>query len=177
MLEQLKYRIRQFRMAKSFVLSDADVVFAQNILSKQEQILFFGMSPYDQGHSLAICYEFLKEADQYSWVNQEIFFRGVLLHDCGKATLIISPEIRSFFVFVKKVFPKEFMDKLAIETSRSYIRRGFYVLENHPEIGARRLEMIGSADRVVEMARLHQTPPSPEESEMLPLLRDYDRRF
>lgn len=83
------------------------------ILDEKEKKIFFEMSEYDKFHSL----EVLKKIKKTELKNEKMYLKLALLHDCGKGKA-------SFF---KRVLHKF----------------GFFTkLQNHPKIGAKKLENI-----------------------------------
>ena len=86
---------------------------ALKILNEKEKKVFLEMSEYDKFHSL----EVLKKIKKTELKNEKIYLKLALLHDCGKGKA-------SFF---KRVLHKF----------------GFFTkLQNHPKIGAKKLENI-----------------------------------
>lgn len=138
----------------------------EEYLNRLERSLFETMSAADQRHSLDLC-ERLRQDGQ---VNPDLL-RAALLHDVGKGTRRFSVGFRVMYTLALIIFPR-----LAawLSSTDDGWRRPFYVVAQHPRIGAAAAKRAGSTGKVVSLIAGHGTRGSDPLGQTL---YDYDRRM
>lgn len=102
-------RIRQFYINVTDRMKKEDIVYAKNILSKDEQELFFALLKSEQKHSVRISKEIGQVIDNGLIENKEIIssrnmlLRVGLLHDVGKARKRLNVFDKSIIVILAKI--------------------------------------------------------------------------
>lgn len=142
-------RIRQFYKALFARLNKSDYTFLSDYLTKTELEVFMTLPVFDRKHSVDIARHLHHQGAQLELV------RAGLLHDIGKARC---PELtivkRSICVLLEALFPKYARNKAT--SKKGKLGRALYVHQNHPEIGAEVLEILGCTDeRIIWLVRHH----------------------
>ena len=156
-------------------LKDADVDFLREYLNKQEQILFYSMTAYDQRHALNVAYLVRDLLGRRAKVRFDKLYKAALLHDLGKmrAHLRVCDRTAQVLAFT---FLPPLANYLADRGSErtGYWRRILYVYKYHPKIGAALAKSISVDSEVVFLIERHHDAFYPGEPKELTLLREAD---
>ncbi len=123
---------------------------AIELLSAEALLLFRKMSRVDQAHSLRV-YRWLV---QRGFQNQDLLV-AALLHDCGKAAAKLSVWQRTLKVLLKGLSPNLWRT-LAAPTPPASWRYPFFVLREHPRIGAEWAREAGCSDLACWLIAHHE---------------------
>lgn len=146
------YRIRQgLDSLLGAPMRPEDRALAATHLSAAEWELFARMEPADQRHSVRVLRTLID-----SGVADEELLAAALLHDVGKSRCRISVLHRTVTVLLEALFGE--LPPFALQ-KRSGWWMPFYVLANHPRLGACMLTQAGSRERVWRLVELHQQDP------------------
>ena len=169
--------VRKLRYLYDNKLTDADVVFLQDNLNKQEQILFYSMATLDQRHSMAVAYALQEMIGKKSKLHLDKMLKTALLHDVGKARAklrIIDRVFQVLFFLLCPSLANYLADRGALYQT-GYWRRILYVCKYHPQIGANLLKDIGVSGGVVYLVEHHHDAFQAEEAKELTVLREVDQ--
>ena len=142
-------------------VSDDDRNWVLSQLSEPEADVWTEMSTADQNHSLGVARGVVDELaanDRWDVVPQNEMVAAALLHDSGKTASNLNTLARVAATLVWAMAPDTKADEWAATKQGIRRRMGQYRL--HPDIGARRLEALGSAAFVVGWVRDHHQPRS-----------------
>jgi putative nucleotidyltransferase with HDIG domain len=164
-------RVEQFIRGMFARLSGKDYTFLADYLTKPELDLFLSMHRYDQKHAVDVARHLAGRGASLELI------RAGMLHDIGKAEC---PELtlirRSIAVFLEWRAPED--AQFLADRGRGNLAYAVYVHKNHPEIGARILEDMGSDPEIVTLVRFHQAGTAPADARRdLERLREADERF
>lgn len=129
-----------------------ELALVRKWLSNEEQRVFSLMSPADQRHSIRVLTALLAEG-----VGDVDLLKAALLHDVGKSRCRISVLHRTLAVLVAPVMAR--LTPLNAAPSAGSWWLPFYVIVNHPRIGAAMLARSGCSDRVWRLTELHHLEP------------------
>ncbi len=120
------------------------------MLSAEALSLFRQMSRVDQAHSLRV----------FAWLIHQGYqdhdlLVAALLHDCGKAAAKLSVWQRTIKVLLKGLSPSLWR-KLAAPAPRKSWRYPFFVLQEHPKIGAEWARAAGCSDLTCWLIAHHE---------------------
>lgn len=157
-------------------LTDEDVAFIREYLTKQEQILFYALSSLDQRHSLNVAYTIREWLGKKPKMREDKLYKAALLHDIGKARskLYLRDRIKQVLLFT---FMRPLADYLADRGAidhKGYWRRILYVYKYHPRLGANLARSVKIDDSVAYLIENHHIPERQDEPRELTLLRDAD---
>tara|TARA_B110000263_G_C15244181_1_gene480882 strand:+ start:484 stop:969 length:486 start_codon:yes stop_codon:yes gene_type:complete len=156
-------RIRQFREA-SLQPNAEDLELAQKLLDEPILSLFLSQNLRDQRHGARTAHWLISKGEN----NSELLI-AALIHDIGKG----HQRTRDRVVHVLTSWSKT--GKLVeAKTSSFEMRQAIARSRNHSELGAQQLKQSGVSNRVIELTRLHHTPP--ETDTMLALLQCADSK-
>jgi hypothetical protein len=144
-----RVRVRQFFAALAARRHPPDESPAWQVLTADQLALFRRMSPEDRSHGLEVLRLLRTDGNL-----DPILLQAGLLHDVGKADSGVGLPHRILRVLLaRRARP------LWHELSRSRVgfRESFWVLANHPEIGADRLAASGAERELVELVRYHES--------------------
>ncbi len=147
------YRVRQGLNNLNARAQPADWAIVNRYLSSVEVELFSQMEPADQRHSIGVLRSLLAAG-----VTDTALLKSGLLHDVGKSRCKIGIVYRSLAVLLTAVFGG--LPEVLTWQFRESIFTPFYVLENHPRIGAAMLVKAGCEERVWRLTELHQLNPA-----------------
>ena len=146
------YRIRQGLSSLVARMGAEDWALVDHHLSPSERLLFEGLAIPDQVHSVRVLRSLLE-----SGTTDPILLKAALLHDVGKSRCRITVVHRTAAVLLRAL-----LGGIPAFDVRSDGRRWwlpFYVLANHPRIGAYMLARVGTDERVWRLVELHQLDP------------------
>lgn len=146
------YRVRQGLDHLASRDRPEDDGLAGQYLDPSEVALFAGMQPADRRHCAAVLRTLLAEGE-----TEPDLLKAALLHDVGKADCGIGILHRTAAVVLRWIFGS--VPTFLTWPSRRGLLRPFYVLENHPRLGACALARAGCAERVWRLTELHHTDP------------------
>lgn len=146
------YRIRQGLANLGARMLPEDWVLADRYLSEAERALFARMEPADQRHSTQVLRTLLQAA-----VTDESLLKAALLHDVGKSRCRITLVHRTVAVLFEALLGR--LPALEARGDGKSWWLPFYVLANHPRIGASMLAQAGTEERVWRLVELHQLEP------------------
>ena len=133
-------------------MAHEDWVLVARYLSQPEQAMFARMEPPDQQHSTRVLRALLATG-----VTDERILKAALLHDVGKSRCRITVVHRAVAVLLETVLGGlPAFDTRGDETTWWL---PFYVLANHPRIGASMLAGAGTEEKVWRLVELHQLEP------------------
>lgn len=121
-------------------------------LSEPEWALFGRMEPADQRHSVRVLRALLEEG-----VADQSLLKAALLHDVGKSRCRITVFHRTVAVLLEAVLGK--LPPFPLRGNDRSWWMPFYVIANHPRLGASMLVQAGSEERVWRLVELHQQEP------------------
>lgn len=163
-------RLKQFIEALFARVGKDDYTFLSDYVTLAERDLFMRMPRYDQRHSLNVG-NFLRRGG-YSLE----LVRAGLLHDIGKGenselTLIR----RSLCVLLEKFAPAKV--KQLVKERKGKLGEALYIHLNHPEIGARLLEELGTDEHIVKLVHYHHDQKKIRQNKELRILREVDDKY
>ena len=159
----IQERIRQFKEA-SLQPNVEDLELAQKLLDEPVLSLFLSQDLRDQRHGARTARWLILKGEK----KPELLI-AALIHDIGKG----HQRTRDRVVHVLTSWSKT--GKLVeAKTSSFGMRQAIARSRNHSELGAQQLEQYGVSSRVIELTRLHHTPP--EADTMLALLQCADSK-
>lgn len=172
-------RIRQFYRAIFGRMDAGAYLFICSYLRDEELILFYAMHPADQLHSFRVAITakkfYQKERDLSS--DECIFLiRCALLHDIGKTKGTTDVWGKVLFVLAHRFLPSSipwFISKKNNKGICGRIGNAFYVSCRHPQIGAKKLRLIGR-HREAGIVEEHQKKEAPEDAPVLSILKRAD---
>ncbi len=129
-----------------------DWILMDRHLSPRERALFVCMEPADQRHSVQVLRSLLAAG-----VTDESILKAGLLHDVGKSRCRIGVSYRAAAVLLEALLGK--MPDFEGRGGRKSWWLPFYVLANHPRLGASMLAQAGVEERVWRLVELHQVEP------------------
>lgn len=173
----LKSNIRAFFKALlPLKITDQDIAFLREFLTKQEQILFYRMSVLDQRHSLDTAYTIREMLGKRTKIKLEKMYKAALLHDVGKAQFKLRVRdrvLQSLFFMFLSPFANYLADRGGVH-HESYLCRMLYCYKYHPRLGAEMAKEIKVEDAVVYLIEHHHDPVSFNEPKELSILREAD---
>lgn len=149
---QAMYRFRQGLHNLSATARPEELALAVSYLSPVERDLFARMEPADQRHSIGVLRSLLAMG-----VEDSHLLKAGLLHDVGKSRCRIGIVYRTIAVLLVALFGG--LPPILTWQSEEGFWMPFYVLENHPRLGACMLARAGCDERVWRLAELHQLDP------------------
>jgi putative nucleotidyltransferase with HDIG domain len=114
--------------------------------------LFVQMEPADQRHTVGVLKSLVS-----SGVQDRALLKAGLLHDVGKSRRKLTLIHRTLAVLLRAVFGK--VPSFLVWQGQDSFWAPFYVLENHPRLGASMLARAGCEERVWRLAELHHAEP------------------
>lgn len=166
---RLGYRIRQFFVAWTARVSEADRAEADAHLPPAARSLFRHMPQDGQAHALRVMRDLQNAGESHPSL-----LAAALLHDAGKSVARVNPITRSIFVVVQRLAPVR-LDRL----SNTGWRKPLAALSDHPRIGAGWAHRAGCDELTVSLIARHQDRIDRIESEedrLLQALQDADDR-
>lgn len=157
-------------------ISDQDVEFLREFLTKQEQILFYRMGAIDQRHALDTAYAIREMLGKRTKIKLEKMYKAALLHDIGKAQFRLQLSDRVLQTLFFKILPP-FANYLADRGSakhEGYLRRILFCYKYHPRLGAEMTKEIKVEESVVYLIEHHHDLVSFNEPKELSILREAD---
>ena len=152
MAMQAIYRVRQGLNNLSATARPEDAALAARYLTQTEQRFFARMEVADQKHCVGVLKYLLRRG-----MEDRQLLKAALLHDVGKSRSRISVFHRTAAVLLRAIFGEvpSFLTWIGGER----LWGPFYVLENHPRLGAVMLAKAGCDERVWRLAELHHVDP------------------
>lgn len=157
-------------------ISDQDVAFLREFLSKQEQILFYRMAALDQRHALDTAYTIRDMLGKRTKIKLEKMYKAALLHDVGKAQFALKLSDRvcqSLFFKLLPPFANYLADRGSVN-HESQLRRLLFCYKYHPRLGAEMAKEIKVEEAVTYLIEHHHDPVSFNEPKELSILREAD---
>jgi hypothetical protein len=145
------YRIRQGLRNLAAEMRPHDWALVDRHLSAVEREYFARMAPADQRHSVEVLRTLLSDG-----VDDPHLLKAALLHDVGKSGGRINVAHRTLLVLARALFGRWHLIT-AWPPGRGWWTP-FYVMSNHPRIGASMLAKAGCDERVWRLVELHQVP-------------------
>ena len=158
-------------------LTDEDVAFIREYLTKQEQILFYALTALDQRHSLNTAYAIQEWLGKKPKVRPDKLYKAALLHDIGKARakLRLIDRVNQVLLFTFCPPLANYLADRGAVDHRGYWRRILYTYKYHPRLGANLAKSIRVEDSVIYLIENHHLPESTDEPRELSLLREADQ--
>ncbi len=148
-----RVRVRQFLRALAARHLPPDDRAAAEVLPPHLLALFRRMPPEDRLHGLEML-ALLRAAGH----SDAILLQAGLLHDFGKADSPVGIRHRILRVLLAGYVPP--LWRWLCGTPSGW-RKAFFVVAQHPEIGAQRLAAAGADVELVELVRCHESPAPP----------------
>jgi hypothetical protein len=148
-LEAFPYRARQLWNAYRAAPSQQDLEEVRAILTQGEMMLFEGMQPSEQAHSMAV----MKRLQASDAVEHDLLV-AALLHDVGKCLYPLRVWERVLIVLAGALSPR-LLDRWGSGEPRGW-QRPFVVAMQHPAWGADLVRLQGATPLAVELIRQHQ---------------------
>lgn len=157
-------------------LTDADVEFIREYLTKPEQILFYRMSQFDQKHSLAVAYIIEEIVGRRTKMRIEKLYKAALLHDVGKVCVKLTLGDRVFQILMFNLLSPlaNYLADRGVSEHAGHNRRVLYCYKYHPLIGAELAREIGVEEGIVYLIQHHEDKPEQTEPRELTILREAD---
>ena len=150
---QAIYWVRQGLNNLSASAKPEDWTLVDRYLAPVERSLFAAMEIADQRHCVGVLRSLLSEG-----ISDTALLKAGLLHDVGKARCRIGVLHRSIAVLLVALFGK--LPSFLTRQCQEGFCLPFYVLENHPRIGAAKLAKAGCEERGWRLTELHQLDPA-----------------
>ena len=157
----MRARLRQFRQA-TVPPSAADFELATGFLGGELLTVFRSQHPRDIVHSAATARWLIQRGE----TDRDLIV-AALLHDVAKGHQRRAD--RAAWVLAKRAGLGE---RFAAADSRFAVRRAMARTADHSEAGAKLLLAAGASEAVIELTRLHHTPPGTDR--VLALLQQAD---
>ena len=174
-------RVKQFFSAILAKVNADDEVFLTDYLTIAEQKMFRQLTVPDQRHSLNVAYTAQQLAGRSPRLRLRLLIRAALLHDVGRAQHNLSTANKILAVLLSATFPYfalQWAESDERPSNFSVIERfhqSLFIYYHHGEIGARRLQELGSELEIIQMvARHHQLAASDDAAELV-ILRQADQ--
>jgi hypothetical protein len=132
-----------------------DVVWVEGTLSAQELAVWRRMARADRRHSVTVARRVEAALASSEHADDQRWIAAALLHDIGKLDADLGVPLRVLAILAARIGGYE---RVAGWMPRRGLRRRFALYVRHPELGATRLVLAGSAPEVVTWARMHQNP-------------------
>ncbi len=155
MYKAVCYRAGQFFRGLIAPVRPEERALVEMWLSPAEKALFDRMPCRDRRHSLDV-FHTLRQAGY----TDPVLLEAALLHDAGKSDPRLTLAHRVAVVLLCRFAPA-WLERWARD-GRGW-KAGFSIHMQHPERGAQMAAQAGSAAEVVELIRVHQTHPAPDE--------------
>ncbi len=133
----------------------ADVAWIETVLVPQELTLWQRLPRYDRRHAATVARRVEAALAGSEHAGERRWIAAALVHDVGKLDAGLGVVLRVGATLVARVGG---YDRVAEWTRTRGLRRRFGLYVRHPELGAQRLALAGSAPEVVTWARMHQNP-------------------
>ncbi len=146
------YRIRQALANLTARMQPEDWILVGRYLTDAERRLFVRMEAADQRHSVQVLRTLLADS-----VEDESLLKAALLHDVGKSRCRITIVYRTAAVLMEALCGT--LPAFGIRGDRKSWWFPFYILANHPRIGASMLAQAGTEERVWRLVEMHQLEP------------------
>lgn len=147
------YRIRQGLDNLTAAMQPEDWSLVIRWLSPAERSLFSRMQRPDQLHCTRAARWLLENGE-----SDEQLIKAALLHDVGKARCRIGVLHRTLYVLLGWLF-QTFPPLFAGSPEENRWWMPYYVIANHPRIGASMLVQLGCDERIWRLVELHQQNP------------------
>lgn len=157
-------------------ITDQDINFLREFLTKQEQILFYRMTMLDQRHSLDTAYTIREMLGRRTKIKLEKMYKAALLHDVGKAQFklrVWDRVLQALFFMLLPPFANYLADRGSVK-HEGYLRRMLFCYKYHPRLGAEMTKEIKVEEAVVYLIEHHHDPVSFNEPKELSILREAD---
>jgi putative nucleotidyltransferase with HDIG domain len=165
-----------FRGLANASLTDAEIDFLRENLTKQEQILFYRMSQFDQKHSLLVAHTIEEILGRRAKMKIEKLFKAALLHDVGKVCVKLTlwdRVIQTVSFAALRPIANYLADRGQSEHA-GHLSRILYCSKYHPQIGAELAREIGVEESIVYLIQHHEDLLDPNEPKELTILREAD---
>lgn len=163
-------RLKQFVEALFARVGKDDYTFLSDYVTLAERDLFLRMPRYDQRHSLNVGGFLRRHGHTLELV------RAGLLHDIGKGeNAELTLVRRSLCVLLERFAPAK-VEELT-HKKKGKLGQALYIHLNHPEIGAKLLEGLGTDNYIVELVRYHHNQKKIKQNQELKILREADNRY
>lgn len=157
-------RVKQFYTALTEDFSFDDALYVRHYLDDREAVLFFYMGLLEQKHSVntaRTAEKLIKRATRP--VDKNLLLKAALLHDIGKTRGSMKLWHKVACVVLGKFKPQKAKSMATFEQPKGSLAYALYVHYNHPRLGARKLENIGSDYRLCTLVRRHHEKELPKE--------------
>lgn len=155
MFEAVRYRAGQFFRGLFATVRPDERALVETWLSPAQRAIWERMPRRDRRHGLDVFYT-LRNAGY----TDPVLLETALLHDAGKSDRRLTLAHRVAAVLLQRLAPD--LLKRWAQDGRGW-KAGFAVHLQHPELGAQMAAQAGSAPEIVELIRLHQVHPAPNE--------------
>lgn len=146
------YRLSQFIHAYLDRPSPQDLHHAARFLPEPMMALFGQMGRHEQAHGLRVLRTLQDEG-----VKDPDLLAAALLHDVGKLRAPLSPIEKALLVLAKRLAPEKVV-RWGQGDARGW-RKPFAVHLRHADWGASMVAAAGGSKRLIDLIRLHHTPP------------------
>jgi len=146
--QRILYRVGQVIRGLRPRLTESDRAEVARWLTPEQMALWERQSPRDQAHALRV----LRTLQAWGWTDASLM-RAALLHDVGKVEGSPSLIHRSLWVLARKMSSRR--AKSWLVRPRGW-RRPFWVLAEHPRLGARLARSVGVDDSAIWLIEHHQ---------------------
>ena len=146
------YRVWQGLRSLAAKKRREDWALVERYLSAPERSLFEGMQAADQQHGVRVLRSLLARG-----ITDRSLLKAALLHDVGKSSCQIRTFHRAAAVLATALLGG--LPRFLSDNDRGGCFTAFYVIANHPKIGATMLARAGSEARVCRLTELHQMEP------------------
>lgn len=141
------YRVKQFFGGLIANIPDGYDRLLNGYLEEKEKQIFMKLPRHEKKHAIDTAYT-MKNFNLQK--DRDILIKAALLHDIGKIGGSIGLIKKSILVLADKFFPN-FSHKLSLKLNM------FNIYYNHPALGAKILEDIGTDVRVILLVRNHHS--------------------
>lgn len=125
-------RIKQFYWAINSKIDEEDIMLIDEMLTKEEKLLFLKLSKGEQKHCIRVARDIIKSCVAYKNIDVYRLTKAALLHDIGKISCKLNVVDKSVIVVLDKITKgriKEFSKMKKIDIYYNHGNKAYYLLK------------------------------------------------